>query len=348
MKRNGAAVALLLAIGCARAGLAPRFLTRCPANGPEATADLGLRQVPLELHDFYVAIRARSSAFEVGELGVVSDGEAGHPILSIRHRGSSARNKILIVAGVHGNETAGLLAVPAILDLLETDRREYGFADVTIVAPANPIGVLHGSRYNEDGCDLNRDFHDPRTYEARAIRDFIAAQRPSLIVSLHEGPQDGYLLVVTSEGSKQLAEAAVRAVRERGAALARSHFAGFPLGTPGLSAEGPGTDFLKWALRLHALGSFANSLGIGTYTTETSWSSEDFEGRTQAHVVTVQALLLAVARSISPPRPGARTSEGAPPLLGAARGRSLRPRLPLVPSGRGVVREPAGSRCATP
>jgi hypothetical protein len=96
--------------------------------------------------------------------------------------------------------------------------------------------------------------------------------------------------VVTSEGSKQLAEAAIRAVRERGIALARSHFVGFSLHTPGLSAEGPGTDFLKWAFRLHTLGSFANSLGI--YTTETSWSSEDFQQRVQAHVATVEAVLL--------------------------------------------------------
>jgi predicted deacylase len=226
----------------------------------------------------------------------VRDGEADHPVLAIRSRGSSARNKILVVAGIHGNETAGLHAVPAILDFLEADRPEYRSSEVTIVAPANPVGVLHGSRYNGDGCDLNRDFHDPRTHEARMIHDFIAAQRPDLIVSLHEGPQDGYLLVVTSEGSKQLAEAAVRAVRERGFALASSHFAGFALGTLGLSAEGSGTDFLKWALRLHTLGSFAASLGIGTYTTETSWSSRDFEGRVQAHVVTVEALLLASAR----------------------------------------------------
>jgi hypothetical protein len=295
MRQAGIALALLLSVGCTRAGLAPRYLSRCPATGPEAAADLEFRPVPLDLHDFYVAVRARSSPFEIDALGAVRDGDADHPILSIRYRGSFARNRVLVVAGVHGNETAGLLAVPAILDLLEAGRPEYRFSDVTIVAPANPIGVLHGSRYNGDGCDLNRDFHDPRTYEARVIRDFIAAERPNLIVSLHEGPQDGYLLVVTSEGSKRLAEAAVRAVRERGFALASSHFAGFPLRTPGLSAEGGGTDFLKWALRLRTLGSFANSLGIGTYTTETSWSSDDFEERTQAHVVAVEALLLSAA-----------------------------------------------------
>ena len=289
-------VALLVAVGCGRVGLAPRYLARCPARGPEATSDLGLRQVRVDLDDFYLAIRARSSIFEIGELGLVRDGETRLPILSIRYRGPSARKKILVVAGVHGNEAAGVLAVPAILDLLETGRPEFRFSEVTIVAPANPLGVLHGSRYNGDGCDVNRDFRDPRTYEARVLRDFIAAQLPDLLVSLHEGPQDGYLLVVTSEGSERLGAAAVRLVRERGFPLARSHFAGFSLRTPGLSQEGGGTDFLKWILRLHTLGRFANGLGIGTYTTETSWSSGDFEGRAQAHVVTVEALLLAVAR----------------------------------------------------
>jgi hypothetical protein len=120
MRRTGVVVALILAVGCARAGLAPRYLSRCPAKGPEATADLGFRPVPLDLHDFYVGVRARSSSFEIGELGAVRDGEAEYPILSIRYRGSSARSKLLVVAGVHGNETAGLLAVPAILDLLCT------------------------------------------------------------------------------------------------------------------------------------------------------------------------------------------------------------------------------------
>ena len=142
MTQTGVAVTLLLAVGCAQVGLAPRYLSRCPAKGPEAAADLGLRRAPLELQDFYRAIRARSSAFEIGEIGAVRDTGADYPILSIRYRGSSPRQKILVVAGVHGNETAGLLAVPAILDLLESGRPEYRFSDVTIIAPANPIGVV--------------------------------------------------------------------------------------------------------------------------------------------------------------------------------------------------------------
>ena len=249
--------------------------------------------MPIDLDDFYASIRARSDRFDITELGSIHEDSVAYPILAIRRPGPAAQRRMLVVAGIHGNETAGLLAVPAILDLLESDAPEARAWDVTIIAPANPVGVAHGSRYNGDGCDLNRDFGEPRTREARLIRDFIVAQPPDLIASLHEGPQDGYLLVATSRGSRALAEAAVHAVEEQGIALARNHFVGLSLGTPGLSAEGRGTDFLKWALRLKTLGNLATSLGIGAYTTETSWSSENLEDRVLAHVVTVQALLAA-------------------------------------------------------
>ena len=80
------ATALILVAGCAQVRLAPRYLARCPAEGPEATSDLGIRRVPLELRDFYSAIRTRIAAFEIGELGVVSEAGVDYPILSIRRR----------------------------------------------------------------------------------------------------------------------------------------------------------------------------------------------------------------------------------------------------------------------
>ena len=85
------------------------------------------------------------------EVGIHFIAGVDYPILSIRRRGSSGAPGVLVVAGIHGNETAGLLAVPAILDLLETDRPEFRSSDVTVVAPANPVGVVHGSRYNGSG-----------------------------------------------------------------------------------------------------------------------------------------------------------------------------------------------------
>jgi hypothetical protein len=134
-------IAASLTVSCARAQLALRYLSPCPAKGPETAADFVLRPVPVDLDDFYSDVGRRGSAFEISELGAVNDGGARRPILAIRHQGSEARREILVVAGIHGNETAGLLTVPAILDLLETKRPEHEFWDMTVIAPANPIGA---------------------------------------------------------------------------------------------------------------------------------------------------------------------------------------------------------------
>ena len=296
----GAAALALLVCGCGRLGLAPRFLSRCPARGLEVRQDLGLLPVPLDLPGLYAEIQGRSDRFEITELGVVGHAGRDFPILLVRPRPATARTRVVVVAGIHGDEGAGLRAVPAILDLLASDRAALRAHEVAVIAPANPSGADAGSRYNGRGCDVNRDFGDPRTREGRMLRDFIASQQPEMIIALHEGPQDGYLLVATSRASKPLAQAAVRAVEQRGFGLASDHFWGFSLGTPGLSAEGRGTDFLKWLLGLRTLGWYAASLGIGTYTTETSWSSDDFAARASAHVVTVEALLLGRAPAGGP------------------------------------------------
>jgi hypothetical protein len=198
---------------------------------------------------------------------------------------------MMIVAGVHGNETAGLLAVPRILDLLLQGGSGREGWRVTLISPANPVGVAYGSRYNGQGCDVNRDFASPVSEEARILQVAIAASKPQLIVSLHEGPQEGFLVVVTSRGSAPLARVVARHVSDAGVPLADRHFAGLPLGAPGVSAEGWGSDVLKWVLRLNTLGRHASGLSIGTYTTETPWSSPDSEGRIHAHVVAVEALL---------------------------------------------------------
>ncbi len=69
-------VALVVAVGCARAELAARYFARCPAEGPETATDLGLRLAPLDLNAFYDTVRSRAATFEINELGVVRDGTA--------------------------------------------------------------------------------------------------------------------------------------------------------------------------------------------------------------------------------------------------------------------------------
>ena len=102
-------------------------------------------------------------------------------------------NLTLLIGGQHGDE-------PATVRLLEEFCGMFrGTEPVAIVAPANPDGLVARSRYNARGVDLNRNcgfnwhaeseeppgsapWSEP---ESCVLRDFIVAQRPAKIVSLH-------------------------------------------------------------------------------------------------------------------------------------------------------------------
>jgi len=201
---------------------------------------------------------------------------------------------------VHGNEIAGPLAAPRLLRELPT-RPEYTGVELHLVAPANPIGLEHLSRYNGAGCDVNRDFGRFRTAEASAIRDVIAAVAPMLILALHEGPQDGFHVVASRRVPHGLAGRVAAAAAARGLALAQRNFIGIPLGTPGRMEEGPVLTWFKGAIGLESLGLFGERQGIPVLTTESPYGSADLAARVEAQLVAARI----VAQSLS----AARSSE---------------------------------------
>lgn len=104
----------------------------------------------------------------------------------------------LLIGGQHGDE-------PATVRLLESFHARYlggpEIADTptVIIAPANPDGLIYGTRVNARGVDLNRNcgfnwrptadeppgpspWSEP---EICALRDFILGWQPAKIVSLH-------------------------------------------------------------------------------------------------------------------------------------------------------------------
>lgn len=91
------------------------------------------------------------------ELGQAQYGAEQWPLLLFSPTTTSAKKSILVVAGIHGNEVSGSLAA---LRALSTPIREP--VVVHVLAPANPVGLKHGSRYNALGCDINRDFLSER------------------------------------------------------------------------------------------------------------------------------------------------------------------------------------------
>jgi hypothetical protein len=85
---------------------------------------------------------------------------------------------IVIVGGVHGNEPSGALVLP------ELEQRGF-----VVFGPANPWGMEHGSRYLEDGQDLNRIFARDDVPEVAAVKEFLRENPPRLLLDLHEDPR---------------------------------------------------------------------------------------------------------------------------------------------------------------
>ena len=107
------------------------------------------------------------------------------------------RNSTLLIGGIHGDE-------PATIRLVESFDQSPAWiameeSPVILLSLANPDGYERATRYNARGVDLNRncgfnwrsDSEEPpgpgpwSEPENIALRDFILAQRPAKIISLH-------------------------------------------------------------------------------------------------------------------------------------------------------------------
>ncbi len=103
--------------------------------------------------------------------------------------------RVLLTAGVHGTEPAGVEALLRFVERLARDPSRLPGAFIDVVPIVNPWGYVYGYRYNGDGQDVNRDYASHRTQEAVLIRDLIREDGPfDLVVDLHESKNDGYFL----------------------------------------------------------------------------------------------------------------------------------------------------------
>ena len=255
--------------------------------------DEGLGVVPLgyDADAFEQEIRAFDDRYDVVEEGRVAYRGATRPILSASSRPSTTAGKrLLIVSGIHGNEQAGILCIPDILERFD----RHGPVALRVVVPVNAVGAAELSRFNADGYDINRDFIQFRTEEARLVRRVFGEHRPDFVLSLHEGPQDAAFLFANRHVDGALARRLLAALEAGGTALATKDYFGLPLRPPGLSASTPvQRGILRlWeaTLKMRAVSEFAAAHGVPEITLESSWRSADRAGRVRAHVDLALAL----------------------------------------------------------
>lgn len=280
------------------AAFAKYHLVRRTAKHPARENDLGIVPLSFALDRYLAAVRAfDGDRFEVKTETEVTYGERAHPILSVRSRAKTEKT-LLVLAGVHGNEHAGLLAVPRFLE--KWSDAEHEGVRLVVVTPVNPVGAAELSRYNAEGYDINRDFVRFYTPEARLVRSIYERERPAFVISLHEGPQDATFMFANRFVTGAVARELLDALAKGGTVLAEKDYFGLRLDPPGLSPSTPATRALTrlWATTLGMKTSIAYSedLGIPELVLESSWSLPDEDARVRAHVDLVLAVALHLRR----------------------------------------------------
>ena len=119
---------------------------------------------------------------------------------------------VVLVGGVHGNEVAGYVAAGEIANW------EITAGTLITIPEANAIAIERGTRTDDDGVDLNRQFPEggePGTELARAIWDVLIEYDPDVVIDLHESigiyagdPVDGVGQAIFHSGGQGVATAA--------------------------------------------------------------------------------------------------------------------------------------------
>jgi protein MpaA len=133
---------------------------------------------------------------------VIGRSVEGRPITLVRVGDPAAARKVLAVGCIHGNEPA---ARGIVADLMRASPAPD--TELLLVRDMNPDGFAHQQRANAHGVDLNRNSSEhwagagPRPWsepEARAIRDLILREQPTLSLYYHQP----FSLVDVPEGGR--------------------------------------------------------------------------------------------------------------------------------------------------
>ncbi len=115
---------------------------------------------------------------------------AGNRPIRLVHLDRSAGRatwRVLLVAGQHGNEPAGVAALTFLVrDIAATPERLPADVDLWVIPVLNPDGYAANRRTNDAGADLNRDHILLAQPETRVLHDIARRVQPDVAVDLHE------------------------------------------------------------------------------------------------------------------------------------------------------------------
>jgi murein peptide amidase A len=131
-----------------------------------------------------------------GERDVIGHSVRGRAIVSVRSGSPEAAVRMLVVGGIHGDESAGMRIARRLIRVGAPRS-----AELIVVPTINPDGVARRTRGNARGVDLNRNFpfdwgplsdgeySGPRPLsepESRAAHRLILREQPDVTIWFHQ------------------------------------------------------------------------------------------------------------------------------------------------------------------
>jgi hypothetical protein len=134
-------------------------------------------------------------------LGQVSYGNSNLPLWVLRKPAfNPAAKTICLMAGMHGNEPAGVQTLLALLQDMAARPATFAAHRYVVVPLANPWGWARDLRHNGDNRDTARQFVSGGAQEARLLKNLFTAERCDLLVDLHEDRfHNGFYLLAYGE-----------------------------------------------------------------------------------------------------------------------------------------------------
>lgn len=139
---------------------------------------------PSDPPQVYAQVVERLRALPGARAEVVGDA-TGHPMWgAVLGSDADDRIDVLMTAGVHGDEPAG---VEAALQFFEGEGRAYlDRFRVRLVPCVNPSGFEARTRVNGNDVDINRSITADDVPEAACLRSLVEGRRYALFLDLHE------------------------------------------------------------------------------------------------------------------------------------------------------------------
>ncbi len=187
-------------------------VSRSTAGKPQAARSFDA------LQDRMDAVAAKSDKITIHMIGDVHTDDGAWPIQMFSFTPENpVQCRVLLSAGVHGNEPAGVECLLQFAEALSQNPDRYPGITFDIVPLVNPWGWIHRRRRNADNRDLNRDFASFHARESAIMRDLRRRNAYDLMVDLHEDSHvGGFYFYRLAHPDAALCRHIIAAVRDAG------------------------------------------------------------------------------------------------------------------------------------